>query len=557
MGNFNPKLPTKHVGTNKYITFFVSRNRSPTGADYRQPETGTLYSVGTVWQVSKDPATGTEGDLWMLSKIVANVGYWIQISSGVTPSGAVLSLSDTAGTLVYPTVAGNIQIEGTAGQIDVISVPGSNKLTLSLPGGGGAVDSFTVQAVTAPGVNPVTPTGAGIVTVNGAVVANHSVPLETRSRALNTYNLEVQYATTAAATDGTKSGVAHFDSARFTADATGFISLNGAGVGETITGQSGGALSPTAGNWNIYGLGEMTTSGSGSTLSILQPKAAKIIVDPTLNYGNYQTLTAAMAAATSGTTILVRPGTYTEATITLKSGVNIVALNAYNQSGQVLINTKFIDNGSAISCTFSGVTFSTPTDYSFVLTGNSVVAFNNCYCRGTDHTIISITTSATMRFFQCLLDLETTGIAPYDMTGGALFFERCNLANSGSSTTVGTHSDGSVVFHHCINECKFQTTGTGIWNWYNCRIDTSFFNGLALTSGGNQTHEIMNTSIASGSAACVSVGAGTIVIACNMAVKSSTAFVLTGAGTLKYGSIVFYGSSNGHNVSTETALTVL
>src|SRR5213595_1705770 len=82
MGNFNPKLPTKHVGTNKYITFFVTRNRIPTLADYRQPETGTLYSIGTVWAVSKDPTTGTEGDLYMLSKIVSNQGYWTLISSG-------------------------------------------------------------------------------------------------------------------------------------------------------------------------------------------------------------------------------------------------------------------------------------------------------------------------------------------------------------------------------------------------------------------------------------------------------------------------------------------
>lgn len=411
MGNFNPKLPTKHVGTNKYITFFVSRNRSPTGADYRQPETGTLYSVGTVWQVSKNPTTGTEGDLWMLSKIVANVAYWIQIA-------------------------------------------------------------------------------------------------------------------------------------------------NGAIVGETITGQSGGPLSPVGGNWNIFGLGEMTTSGSGNTLSIFQPKAAKIIVDPTLNFGNYQTLTAAVAAATSGTTILVRPGTYSEAPITLKSGINIVGLNSYNQSGQVLINTKFIDNGSAISCTFSGLTFSTPTDYSFVLTGNSVVVFVNCYLRGSNHTILSLTTSSTMRLYNCLTDIQTTGIAVFDMTGGSIFFKYCTLSNSGLSTTAGTFSSGGAVFDHCISECSFASSGTAQWNWYNCRIDTSPSNSLALTSGGNQTHELINTSISSGSSACVSVGAGTTVIACNISVKSSTTNVLTGAGILQYGNIVFYGSSNGHNVVTETALTV-
>jgi len=41
----------------------------------------------------------------------------------------------------------------------------------------------------------------------------------------------------------------------------------GTTVGKTITGNSGGALSPTAGNWNIQGTGSITTSGAGSTLT--------------------------------------------------------------------------------------------------------------------------------------------------------------------------------------------------------------------------------------------------------------------------------------------------
>jgi hypothetical protein len=44
--------------------------------------------------------------------------------------------------------------------------------------------------------------------------------------------------------------------------------VNSASVGQTITGDTGGALSPTAGNWNIFGGPGVTTSGSGSTLTI-------------------------------------------------------------------------------------------------------------------------------------------------------------------------------------------------------------------------------------------------------------------------------------------------
>lgn len=91
----------------------------------------------------------------------------------------------------------------------------------------GTVTSVGVQANDAPGTNPVLPDGGGLITVNGAAVANHSVVLETRSRAANTYNVEIQYAASSAATDETKSGVAHFDSSDFSVDANGFVSVLG------------------------------------------------------------------------------------------------------------------------------------------------------------------------------------------------------------------------------------------------------------------------------------------------------------------------------------------
>lgn len=46
------------------------------------------------------------------------------------------------------------------------------------------------------------------------------------------------------------------------------ISTNGAVVPNTITGNTGGALSPTAGNWNVIGVGSITNSGAGSTLTV-------------------------------------------------------------------------------------------------------------------------------------------------------------------------------------------------------------------------------------------------------------------------------------------------
>lgn len=139
-------------------------------------------------------------------------------------------------------------------------------ITLDISGGSTAIDSIDVQSNTAPGTDPVLPTALGLITVNGAAVANHSVVLETHSRAANAYNLEIQYATSAAATDATKSGVAHFNSAQFTVDANGFVSASGT-VPIQFTADSGTAA-PAAGNINILGGPGVTTSASGSTVTI-------------------------------------------------------------------------------------------------------------------------------------------------------------------------------------------------------------------------------------------------------------------------------------------------
>lgn len=167
-------------------------------------------------------------------------------------------------------VAGNSALNGVAHFNNTQFTVGSDGF-VSLIGGSVAIDSINVDASTPPGTDPVVPDAGGQITVTGAQVATGTVGtnvIRTNSLAVNTYTIEIQRSTSAAATDVTLNGVAHFDSARFTVDANGFVSASGTGLGQTITGDSGGSLSPTAGNWNILGGPGVTTSGSGSTLTI-------------------------------------------------------------------------------------------------------------------------------------------------------------------------------------------------------------------------------------------------------------------------------------------------
>lgn len=79
------------------------------------------------------------------------------------------------------------------------------------------------------------------------------------------------------------------------------ITVSGATVGKTITGDSGGALSPSAGNWNILGLSGSKTSGSVSTLTVKSPPYADQggSTTVTLNSGSFAT--AAITLTTPAT----------------------------------------------------------------------------------------------------------------------------------------------------------------------------------------------------------------------------------------------------------------
>src|SRR5690348_344031 len=209
----------------------VNNPRAPTITD-------TNYPLFTLWRNSSKSATlpDAEGDMWYLAKFFANVStghsdaIWLKLSTGTVPGGTVLSLSDTASTKVFPDPAGNIQLVGTAGQINIVSSPGSNLHTFSLAGGGTAIDQVAVDAATAPGANPVLANGSGQITITGAQVATGTIGanvIRTDSLAANSLTIEVQRSTAVAATDSTKNGVSHYSSAQFGVDANGFVTLAG------------------------------------------------------------------------------------------------------------------------------------------------------------------------------------------------------------------------------------------------------------------------------------------------------------------------------------------
>jgi hypothetical protein len=168
--------PRKYLGPNVSLESIVVRDRAPTGADIRGTAS-TYYPIGSLWIVGENPTTGTEGDLWYLSKIVANVAYWERVFQS---PGPIYTITGNSGGAAGADSNRNFNIVGTSGQINVVTDPVTNTATLSLTGGGTAIDSFTTNNGT---VSP---------TALGAVLVNASTTTFTDGATANTLKTEVQ-----------------------------------------------------------------------------------------------------------------------------------------------------------------------------------------------------------------------------------------------------------------------------------------------------------------------------------------------------------------------------
>ena len=280
---------------------------------------------------------------------------------------------------------------------------------VQLNGGGIATTSFDVQANTAPGTDPVVPTAAGVVTVNGAAVANHSVVLETRSRAANAYNVEVQFATTAASTDATKSGVAHFSSGQFSVDANGFVQLAGQGLAiDSFQPDSGtnpvvpnsAGLIVMAGSGSITSVGSLNTLtyqltgltnhavlvGAGtSTITKVGPTAtagqvfqsAGSSADPAFSTATYpSTTTVSQLLYSSATNVVSGLATANRAVITTNA-TGVPVATALATDGQLIIGSTAGAPAAATLTAGTGITVTNGSNSITVATTAALSAFNS------------------------------------------------------------------------------------------------------------------------------------------------------------------------------------
>jgi hypothetical protein len=283
------------------------------------------------------------------------------------------------------------------------------------------------------------------------------------------------------------------------------------------------------------------------------------IVDPTQGNGNYQTigaaLTAASAASFSGD-IFIRPGTYTE-NPTLVAGVNLVAWPADATTGTVIINGN-CTLSTAGTVTISGIELKTNSAACVTVSGSvaSIVNLVGCYINATNNTAITFSSSsasATINLYNCQGNLGTTGIAYIShSSAGVLYAWNSAFTNTGASSTASTCSgSGFIIMNYTEFNNPITTSSTSTFSSYYIDMNLTSVNATCLTLGGSGSSAIYGGVFQSGSASAMSVSSNALVT--NAVITSNNTNALTGGGTLNTIGCSYTGTSHLNNATTQTS----
>ena len=281
---------------------------------------------------------------------------------------------------------------------------------------------------------------------------------------------------------------------------------------------------------------------------------AKWIV-ATAGEGTHTTITSALTSASSGDTIFIKPGTYTE-NLTLKVGVNLTAFgsdSSLNGTAKVIINGTCTLT-TAGSVTISGIQLQTNSAALLAVTGSaaSIVNLENCYLNITNNTAITYSSSSAssrINIFRCEGDITTTGISILTHSSAGTFsLNYSDITNTGLSTTASIVSSGifSAFYSSVMN--PITTSSTGVFISQSMQINCIAINTTALTIGGGDS-AINAGTFAGGTASAISISS--FLNLAGSAISSSNTNAITGAGSVSYCGLKFTGSSSTINTTTQ------
>jgi len=352
------------------------------------------------------------------------------------------------------------------------------------------------------------------------------------------------------------------------------ITLDIAGGGqalETLSSDIGTLITPSpthniqlVGHVNEQGATKFSTVVAGTNIANINPmSSSRWIVDPLGFNGTSTSIAAAITSATSGDTIFIMPGTYTE-NLTLKAGVNLTAYgsdSSLNGTGHVIIN-GICTMTTAGTVTISGIQLQTNSAALLAVTGSaaSVVNIQNCFLNCLNNTGISFTVanaSAAINISDSMGDIGTTGITLYVSTStGSIFTTNLLMLNSGGATTASSNSAGIVNLTYSQFNNAFSSSSTGGMGITNTFITCGAINTTCLTLNGTGQTVVQSSAVASGTASAISIGTGVTADVYSNRIASSNTNAITGAGTINYGLLIFSGTSQTINTTTQVGGTI-
>ncbi len=287
---------------------------------------------------------------------------------------------------------------------------------------------------------------------------------------------------------------------------------------------------------------------------------AKWVVSADATQGTHTTIAGAITSASSGDTIYIRDGSYTE-NLTLKVGVNLAAFSSNELAPRVIIigNATLSTAGSV---TISGIGLQTNGAALLTVSGTlaSIVNLIDCNLNCTNATGISFSSSsasAAIIMINCTGDLGTTGIALYSSSSaGSISINRCRFTNTGASTTASSISAGTVFAGYSIFQNAFSTSSAATISAAYCNFGTTSINTTCITTAGTGASSAAHCEFGSGTASALSIGSGSSINLVESTIASSNTNAITGAGTLTYSALAFTSSSSTINVTTQTGGTL-
>lgn len=269
---------------------------------------------------------------------------------------------------------------------------------------------------------------------------------------------------------------------------------------------------------------------------------AKWVVSADATAGTHTTIAGALSSASSGDTIFIRPGTYTE-NLTLKAGVNVVAYVADAFTPNVTIVGKCTATFAG-SASLSGIRLQTNSDNFLAVTGSSatIINLNECYLNCADNTGItysSSSSSSAVNIYYCKGNIATTGIAVFaHSASGTLTMFSTDFSNTGASTTASTVSAGTFTCRYCRLRFPVSSSGTGGYTISSTIFNNDATNTTCVTFGGTGTNNVSHGLFTSGSASALVVNSNNVGVDRSI-VNSTNASTISGSGSLQVSDLVY------------------